>query len=111
MEIKDLDIYQEEAVKTMGKHWEDFDVGLSYGALGLCGEAGEVAEAVKKYINKSKELKREDLKKELGDVMWYIASVSKHLGFSLSEVAAGNIEKLRKRHGEKFSGYGNREGE
>ena len=99
--------YQFEAAKTMGVHWNNFDIGVSYGALGLAGEAGEVAEHVKKYLNKSKELRPDDLKKELGDVLWYIAAICEKLGFSIHDVAELNIAKLRKRHGEKFSGYGN----
>ena len=109
--IQTFDEYQKEAVKTMGPHWDDFDTGLAYGALGLVGEAGEIAEKVKKYINKSKPLDTEDIKKELGDVMWYVASLAKHLDLSFDDIVTKNIKKLRKRHGESFSGYGNREGE
>lgn len=103
--------YQEKASKTMGEHWKDFDRGLSYGVLGLAGETGEVCEIVKKHINGSRVLNRDDLKKELGDVMWYLAALSSHLGFTLTDIAETNIKKLRKRHGEKFSGYGDRSGE
>jgi len=106
-----FDTYQLEAAKTMGKHWDDFDTGLAYGALGLAGESGEVCEHVKKYVNKSRELNRDEVKKEIGDVLWYLASISEHLGFKLGDCAELNIKKLRKRHGESFSGYGNREGE
>jgi len=103
--------YQSEAVKTMGQHWKDFDTGLAYGGLGLAGEAGEVCEHIKKYVNKSRELNRDEVKKEIGDVLWYLASISEHLGFKLHDAAELNIAKLRKRHGEKFSGFGNREEE
>ena len=104
-----FDEYQFEAAKTMGEHWKNFDSGLAYGGLGLAGEAGEVCEHIKKYVNGSRELKKEDVQKEIGDVLWYLASLSEHLGFKLHDAAQTNIAKLRKRHGEKFSGYGNRE--
>ena len=109
MKIETFELYQAEAVKTMGAHWNDFDDGLMYGALGLCGEAGEIAEHVKKYLSKSRALpEKDELRKEIGDVLWYLASLSKHLGLTLAECAEHNIIKLRKRHGETFSGHGDR---
>lgn len=69
--------------------------------LGLPGEAGEVAEKFKKVIrDKNGEISEEDraeIVKELGDVTWYIATISRYLGVPFSEVAKGNIEKLSSR--------------
>lgn len=72
-----------------------------YPTLGLCGESGEIAEKVKKIIrddsgNISDE-KRELLKKELGDVLWYISNLASELGLSLDSIAETNIEKLKDR--------------
>ena len=73
-----------------------------YPALGLCGEAGDVAEKIKKSIrdglayNEEKQFK-EDLTKELGDVLWYVAALANDLDISLNDVAEGNIEKLASR--------------
>jgi len=72
-----------------------------YPTLGLCGEAGEVAEKVKKVLRDkggvfSDETKTE-LAKELGDVLWYIANIANDLGINLEDVAAGNIAKLESR--------------
>lgn len=74
---------------------------LVYPVLGLTGESGEVAEKVKKLIRdknyKISETFKEDIKKELGDVLWYIAAICYELGLSMEDVAKTNIEKLASR--------------
>jgi len=69
-----------------------------YPTLGLVGEAGEVAEKIKKVIRDNNgtisEEKKEEIKKELGDVLWYIANLAKELNIDLDDIAQGNIEKL-----------------
>lgn len=67
---------------------------LSYVALGLCGEAGEVAEKIKKNIRDETPVDKEAIAKELGDVLWYINAMCKELDIELGAVATGNIEKL-----------------
>lgn len=74
---------------------------LSYCTLGLCGEAGEVANKVKKVIRDhngvmSTEFKTA-IKGELGDCLWYISQMCEELGFTLEDVAQANIEKLQSR--------------
>ena len=76
-----------------------------YPALGLAGETGEVLEKVKKLIRDADitdaslvpEEKRSEIKKEMGDVLWYLAQLSTEFGFQLEEVAALNLEKLASR--------------
>jgi NTP pyrophosphatase (non-canonical NTP hydrolase) len=74
---------------------------LAYPALGLAGEAGEVAEHAKKAIRDDGgavgEDRREAMAKELGDVLWYVAQLATELGLDLDEVAAANLEKLLSR--------------
>jgi len=74
---------------------------LLYPTLGLCGEAGEVAEKVKKMIRDDAGVlsddRREALAKELGDVLWYVAQVATEAGLDLGEVAGANIGKLSSR--------------
>lgn len=79
--------------------------------LGLTGEAGEVAEKFKKIIrDKNGELSEEDkneIIKELGDVLWYISIIAKYMDVALEDVATTNIEKLTDRKSRnKLSGSG-----
>ncbi|MFA5062017.1 MAG: nucleoside triphosphate pyrophosphohydrolase family protein [Patescibacteria group bacterium] len=72
-----------------------------YPTLGLAGEAGEVAEKVKKLIrdNNSEidEQKKQEIEKELGDVLWYVSQLATEFGLSLDQIANKNIEKLYSR--------------
>jgi NTP pyrophosphatase (non-canonical NTP hydrolase) len=68
-------------------------------ALGLAGEAGEVCDLIKKNAFHEKPYKREDLQKELGDVLWYLFAMIDHTGFTPEEIMRANIDKLRARHG------------
>jgi NTP pyrophosphatase (non-canonical NTP hydrolase) len=72
-------------------------------ALGLCGEAGEFADALKKAEFHGHTLDEAELQKELGDVLWYAALACDALGVSMGEVMAQNIEKLRARYPHGFS--------
>jgi NTP pyrophosphatase (non-canonical NTP hydrolase) len=75
---------------------------LTNGALGLTGEAGEVADLVKKFMYPSKPGDGLDayerITAELGDVLWYVALVAQAVGVPLESIAAANIAKLAKRH-------------
>jgi len=78
---------------------------ITYPTFGLCGEAGEVAEKVKKNIRDGKALDGVGL--ELGDVLWYISALADDLGVTLEEVAQANVDKLRSRmERNKISGDG-----
>ena len=65
--------------------------------LGLVGEAGEVAEKVKKVIRDKGNLNQAELVKELGDVLFYVTALANHLGSDLQSVANANIKKLHDR--------------
>ncbi len=72
-------------------------------ALGLTGEAGECSELIKKHVFHDRLLDREDLRSELGDVLWYLAMLADACGLRLSDIAASNVDKLRDRYPEGFA--------
>ena len=78
---------------------------LEYPTLGLAGEAGEVANIVKKiqrdFGGEITDGIRAKLKDELGDVLWYISACADELNLTLTEIAEFNVEKLAKRHNQK----------
>lgn len=88
--------YQERANATA---IYDSKFSILYPTLGLTGEAGEVADKVKKIIRDGKSVvnERVEIAKELGDVLWYLAAVARDIGVSLDDVAQMNIEKLESR--------------
>lgn len=80
--------------------YPDADTGsiteLSYLAMGLGGESGEVLEKTKKYLRDGK-FNREDVAKELGDVLWYLTRYANAISYSLEDIAQMNIDKLTSR--------------
>ena len=91
--MSDFNSYQRSASKTAIYPDEH---RILYPALGLAGEAGEVANKVKKYMRDG-HLDTMDLAKELGDVLWYVAMVANDIDFDLSQIAELNIQKLNSR--------------
>ncbi|MCL1807697.1 MAG: nucleoside triphosphate pyrophosphohydrolase family protein [Oscillospiraceae bacterium] len=75
---------------------------LLNGVMGLCGEAGECIDVVKKHLFQGHDLDRDKIIDEAGDCLWYLAAAAAGLGVGLDEIAAGNIEKLRKRYPDGF---------
>ena len=73
--------------------------GIFYPALGLCGESGEVADKIKKIYRDNdgiiSEDNKEQLVKEMGDVLWYLANMATDLNMSLEDVARKNLEKIQ----------------
>lgn len=98
----DLNQYQQEMLRTAG----DIELNnecLTLGALGISGEAGEVTDYIKKVIFHGHDLDKETIALELGDVLWYLAYISKTIGIPLEKIAAMNIEKLKNRYPDGFS--------
>jgi len=95
----DFDTYQVLAYRTASM--PGTLLGSCERVMGVAGEAGEVADYLKKVLCHGHRLDKERLAKELGDVLWYVASVAEDHGLHLSEIARFNIEKLEARYPEK----------
>jgi NTP pyrophosphatase (non-canonical NTP hydrolase) len=95
-----FDDYQKRALSTVISTDDGFKDTLHW-VLGMCGEAGEVAEKIKKIIrDKDGVISQDDkteLAKEIGDVLWYLAVFAHEMGYSFDEVATNNIKKLQDR--------------
>lgn len=91
--------YQKQAQKTA--IYPNKGNNYIYPVLGLTGEAGEVAEKVKKIIRDENGIisdeKREEVKKELGDVLWYVSQTATEFNIDLEDIVQKNIEKLQSR--------------
>jgi NTP pyrophosphatase (non-canonical NTP hydrolase) len=95
----DLQTYQTRAALTA--RYPDVGSNPIYPTLGLCGEAGEVADKVKKVLRDhdgrfSEEI-RADLALELGDVLWYLARLASELDLDMAAIAEANLAKLASR--------------
>lgn len=94
--------YQKLAARTLIDRPDfeiaDNDMMIVWNALGLAGEAGEVVDQIKKGILHQHGLDRDKMKKELGDVCWYVAALCTKLDLDLGEVFEANIDKLKKRY-------------
>ncbi len=96
MELKE---YQEKSRKTA--LYPNVGKNFIYPVIGLSGETGEVSEKIKKVIRDKGGIidqeTKESIKKELGDVLWYVSQLATELELSLDDIASSNIEKLYSR--------------
>ena len=96
-----LDRYQVLAYRTINHNLNNRSL-IENGVMGLCGEAGECIDLVKKATFQGHDLDHEKLIDELGDVLWYAAQLATGLDVPLSEVAQHNIDKLKARYPDGF---------
>lgn len=91
--------YQQAALRTVQG---TKGLNIINGALGLCGESGEVADMIKKSVYQGHNLDIDHLTLELGDVAWYIAIMAEAISLDLETVLQMNVDKLKKRYPEGF---------
>ena len=97
-----LEEYEDEVARTAGLEAGD-PAAWSNAGLGIAGEAGEVADLIKKHLHHGRPLDRDALVRELGDVLWYITFAAHLAGFSLADVMWVNVAKLCARFPNGFS--------
>lgn len=92
--------YQRAAMRTAGDDTENY---LLNGVMGLCGEAGEVIDIVKKHLFQGHELDKMKVAEEASDCLWYCALIATAIGVSLGDIMQLNINKLKERFPDGFS--------
>jgi NTP pyrophosphatase (non-canonical NTP hydrolase) len=97
-----LDAYAELAMRT-AKTMPDPAGELVHAALGLAGEAGEFADAIKRHVTYGQRLDVANSLEELGDLLWYVALAARAIGVPLSHIAQHNIDKLRRRYPHRYT--------
>lgn len=99
--------YQQLAARTLiakpDAEYTGDEIMMVWNAIGLAGEAGEVADHIKKGIFHRHGIDKDKLCKELGDNLWYIAALCTKLGVTLEDVMSINIDKLRNRYPDGYS--------
>jgi len=90
--------YREEVLRTCPDFFtEDMNTKMSRGGLGIAGEAGEVADLIKKFVFHDKPVDHDKIIKELGDVYWYLEYLCAVFGLTREQVMEANSKKLRAR--------------
>lgn len=96
--------YQKKALRTwVPDSNKNYYLDIIYLALSLAGEAGELSNKIKKYWRHGHSWNTDDLKEELGDILWYVAVLASVLNTDLDDIAEENIQKLLRRYPEGFS--------
>lgn len=100
-----LNEYQDKALSKASIQ-TDPDETIFVRTLGLAGEIGEVCDLIKKHYGHGHDLSLDKIKDELGDVLWYIATLADCYNLTLHEIAEGNCDKLNRRYPDGFSQEG-----
>ena len=104
LEVKVWENYYQDKDDNMLLERDGKDIGGVFNAcLGLSGEVGEFNDMIKKWVFHEKPLDEEHAKKEMGDVMWYVAMMCHSFGWDLDEIMQMNVDKLKARYPQGFS--------
>jgi NTP pyrophosphatase (non-canonical NTP hydrolase) len=103
MQLNDYQVLAERTANTTDNIIFSFHKRLLNFSLGITGEAGEFANLVKKIIFHGHDYDKGKLKEELGDQLWYVATLATTIGCTLEEVAQYNIDKLKRRYPNGFN--------
>ena len=104
LEVKVWENYYQDKDDNMLLERDGKDIGGVFNAcLGLSGEVGEFNDIIKKWVFHEKPFDEEHAKKELGDVLWYVAMMCESFGWDLDEIMQMNVDKLKARYPKGFS--------
>ena len=105
--IKNINDFQNNCLKTWKKFGtttlDGWDMELLHSALLVADEAGELVSPIKKYIIYNKPLDTDNIKEEIGDLLYALVVLADIMGFSLEEIMAYNTKKLGIRYGDSYS--------
>lgn len=103
-DYRSLDRLSESIRRFHGMSLVEIDIGsLLLGCLGLSGEVGEFNDLIKKWLFNHSEIDQEHVKKEIGDILWYIACICDSFNWDLEEIMQMNLDKLKKRYPNGFT--------
>lgn len=94
--------YQQKASRTINPDLDKRSMKVNM-SMGISGESGETIDMIKKEIFHGHDIDLEELKKEIGDILWYVAGLATAYDLDLDEIATLNIEKLKRRYPGGFS--------
>ena len=97
----DFNEYQDLASRSANKDLDNIRALCNW-AMGLCGEAGEYSEIIKKFVFHGKPLTTDKAKDELSDVLWYLSQCARELDIKMEDIAVHNINKLKARYPNSF---------
>lgn len=95
--------YFKNVHRTESPNTHAVPIRILHGAVGICTEAGEVMDTVKKSMFYGRWLDKTNLKEELGDLLWYMGLMCSELGVSFEQLMDENIRKLKARYPEQFT--------
>lgn len=100
--MKTFKQYQEETIRTLAL-LETKEDDITHMLQGMSTEVGELTDPFKKKLAYKKEVDYQNVKEEIGDLLWYISNLCNILDFDMGELADANIKKLMKRYPDKFT--------
>jgi len=87
-------------------HKDLVSTNVLHGAIGMSTEANELLDAIKKALFYGKPIDETNIKEECGDILWYMAAICDHYGFTIEDAMVANIAKLMKRYPDQFTAEG-----
>jgi len=95
--MTDIETFIQQVKRTTSQEFSTREL-IDLAALGIAGESGEIIDIIKKHFYHKKELNRDHLTDELGDLMWYVISLALTLDISFDDILTRNVEKLNRRY-------------